>query len=72
MMNQIEAAQIEAASRALAELNAAPLTPALSGCPDCGTAHMITSPSPLGPCPDCGAELKVLSRPPAATPPLPF
>jgi len=66
--------QIEAASRALYMERPAALIPALFGCPDCGTAHMIASPAPLGTCPDCGSDLKVLSAPPAAnaTPMLPF
>ena len=53
------ATQIEAASRALYAA-AAPLMPAMSGCPNCGTAHMIASPAPLGSCSDCGADVEVL------------
>lgn len=32
---------------------------ALKGCPECGTSHMIASPS-LGTCDDCGSSLVVL------------
>jgi ferredoxin-like protein FixX len=32
---------------------------AMKGCPECGTAHMIASPS-LGICDDCGSRLVVL------------
>ncbi|MBF9195050.1 hypothetical protein [Microvirga terrestris] len=34
---------------------------AMKGCPECGTAEMIASPS-LGICDDCGADLVVLPR----------
>lgn len=34
---------------------------AMKGCPKCGTAHMIASPS-LGICDDCGSSLVVLPR----------
>ncbi len=34
---------------------------ALKGCPECGTAHMIASPS-LGICEDCGSSLRLLPR----------
>ncbi|MGF9759223.1 hypothetical protein AAII07_28890 [Microvirga sp. 0TCS3.31] len=34
---------------------------ALKGCPECGTAEMIASPS-LGKCDDCGSGLVVLPR----------
>lgn len=37
------------------------LIPALKGCPECRTVHMIAAPV-LGTCVDCGAELKVLSE----------
>ena len=33
--------------------------PALMGCPDCRTRHMISGPA-LGICQDCGADLQVL------------
>ena len=33
--------------------------PALMGCPDCRTRHMIAGPA-LGICQDCGANLQVL------------
>jgi hypothetical protein len=36
------------------------LRPAMKGCPECGTTHMIASPA-LGTCVDCGSELQVLS-----------
>jgi hypothetical protein len=32
---------------------------AMKGCPECGTSHMIASPS-LGTCVDCGSSLRVL------------
>lgn len=49
--------QIEAASRALHEA-AAPLMPALCGCPNCGTVRMISA--PVRSCSGCGAGLEVL------------
>lgn len=36
------------------------LIPALSGCADCGTMHMIAAPV-LGLCDGCGAELTTVS-----------
>ena len=37
------------------------LIPAMSGCPECGTARMITSPKPLGACDTCGTTIVVLA-----------
>ncbi len=57
--------QVERASRAVVDAGQAggshPLVPAVSGCPDCLTTHMIASPAPLGSCPNCGALDTVLS-----------
>lgn len=36
------------------------LMPALQGCRDCGTTHMIAAPA-LRTCADCGATMEVLS-----------
>jgi len=36
------------------------LMPALMGCPECRTTHMIAAPA-LGTCVDCGSSLKVLA-----------
>jgi DNA-directed RNA polymerase subunit RPC12/RpoP len=47
-------------SEALARADVA-LHPALYGCPDCGTAYMIASPTPAGDCPDCGTLHQVLT-----------
>lgn len=35
------------------------LRPAMKGCPECGTRHMIASPS-LGICDDCGSPMEVV------------
>lgn len=37
------------------------LRPAMKGCPECRTMHMIASPA-LGTCIDCGAEMTVLKE----------
>jgi len=51
------ASQIEAASRALYR-TAAPVTPALCGCPNCGTVRVIATPARS--CSGCGADLEML------------
>jgi len=51
----------EALRLAAAEPSFRPLMPALSGCPDCGTAQTIAAPS-LGICVGCGADVAVLDR----------
>lgn len=38
------------------------LRPALYGCPQCGTARMVTSAMPLGKCPNCGTQMELLPR----------
>ncbi|MBB4042203.1 ribosomal protein S27E [Microvirga flocculans] len=47
------------AFRESAHLMQGSLRMALKGCPDCGTAQMIASPS-LGTCEECGSALVVL------------
>ena len=56
-----QAVQFSQAMLAAAQGKSATLSPALSGCADCGTTQMIAAPT-LGSCPDCGAELTVLGN----------
>jgi hypothetical protein len=54
-----QAVQASEATRQAAQHSNGALIPALSGCPACGTARMITAPA-LSTCGDCGRELTVL------------
>ena len=58
MFDQI--VQVSEAFRESAGLMQGSLRPAMKGCPDCGTRHMIAAPA-LGICDDCGSSLQVLS-----------
>jgi len=52
--------QISEAFRQSAGRMQGSLRPAMKGCADCGTAHMIAAPF-LGTCVDCGSPLRLLS-----------
>jgi hypothetical protein len=56
--NVVEASE---AFRESAQQMQGTLRMALKGCPECGTTHMIASPS-LGLCEDCGSSLRLLPR----------
>ena len=54
-----EVVEVSEAFRQSADQMQRSLRMAMKGCPECGTAHMIASPS-LGICDDCGSSLRVL------------
>jgi hypothetical protein len=51
--------RISEALRQSADRMQGSLRPAMKGCPECGTIHMIAAPT-LGTCVDCGSSMKVL------------
>ena len=54
-----QAVEVSEAFRQSAGRMQGSLRMAMKGCPECGTSHMIASPS-LGICDDCGSRLRVL------------